>query len=149
MPVIDPNAPVIAVRAGEKNADKAVDWARSAEYRKSRDLSKIVLLDENVKPTRFSLRRLPATFYLRRLEGADVGLLNEMAFRAGVFAVEMPSGDVMRPAKTVPMDGVELADESWLVDCARKFGLATIYEMAALVIRLAQLSEEEAGPFGL
>jgi hypothetical protein len=47
------------------------------------------------------------------------------------------------------MDGVELADESWLVDCARKFGLATIYEMAALVIRLAQLSEEEAGPFGL
>lgn len=149
MTVIDPSAPLRCVRAHEKKFDEAIDWNHTSreKYRRSRDLSSLKLHDEDKKPVLFCIRRLPATFYSRRIEGADTGLLNELGVRAGVFAVEMPNGDVLRPKSTSTVDGVELADEDWYNDLKRKFGLLPLLEMAGVTVRFAQLADDESGPF--
>jgi hypothetical protein len=50
-------------------------------------------------------------------------------------------------AQTTKQLACEVADEEWVNDLSRKFGLSTLYELAAVAIRLASLPEDQRGPF--
>lgn len=130
--------------------DPAVDWSATdaKEYRESRKLEIVKELPGGLKPAKFYIRPLPATFVLGYLESASIGEKVMLALRAGLFRVEMPNGNDLKPEKTVKLDDCSVATPEWINTIRDKFGMATVYEMATLAIKLAQLSEEERGFFG-
>lgn len=136
-------------------ADRAVNWKemggfggeRAARYRKER-LHELLVIKENEKPTEFALVRVCSTFFWRKLQGVDTGRLHELAIRAGLASVTMPDGSIMRPDSTEKVDGQDVADAEWFNKIGKKFGELTIAEMAALIMRLAQVPEDEKHPFG-
>lgn len=144
----DPVAPLVVVRAFDGACDPAVDWsATSAEdYRRTRDLASVKLLGD-AKPTHFHLRRMTARFVLGALEGAAIGERTMLALRAALFRVDLPTGTTVKPGKTSKSYGLDLADEEWVDEVVRRWGMTTAFEMASVAIRLASLPEDERGPF--
>lgn len=140
----DPVAPLSIVSVN----DKAIDWDATdlQKYQETRDLELLKPKGDS-KPTKFYIRRLPATFVLQALEGASVGEKTVLALRAALFRVELPTGAELKPSKTTKQLACEVADEEWVNDLSRKFGLSTLYELAAVAIRLASLPEDQRGPF--
>ena len=144
----DPVAPLVVVRAFDGSADPAVDWSATdaQRYRSTRDLSSLVLLGE-AKPVHFHLRRMTARFVLGALESADLGEKTMLAVRAALFRVDLPNGVTLKPSKPSKLHGCDVAEDEWIDDIGRRFGIATLFEMASVAMRFASLSEDERGPF--
>lgn len=143
----DPCAPLVVVLANGKG-DPAVDWTatNADEYRASRDLEALTLKGEE-KPTKFYLRRLPATFMLQAMENVSAGEKTLLAIRASCFRVELPSGQSLTPKRTTKQLACDVAEEEWANELGRKYGLGALFELAVVAINFAGLPEDQRGPF--
>lgn len=142
---------VVVVRAVPPTADKAIDWKAMGpravdRYRKYREASLLITKD-GMKPVEFAIRRISSTFFYRRIQSADSGTINELCARAGIAWVRTPN-ETFRPSRTETIAEQEVGDPAYFNLLGKKFGNQSLAEMAGLVVRMAQLGEEETNPFG-
>lgn len=136
-------------------ADRAVNWKamggfegeRAERYRKER-LPELLVIKEGQRATEFNLARVCSTFFWRKVQGVDTGRLHELCIRAGLVSVALPNGQVLRPASADKQDGQDVADVDWFNLIGRTFGESVVSEMTGLILRLAQVPEDEKHPFG-
>jgi hypothetical protein len=151
--VQDPFSPFEIVCFNEMWSDPAfaLSPAEVEAYRKTRDLAAILpKLKEGARPTLFRLERLPASV-LPAWEGLGVAMAYARAFSLACHWVVPADGPAMEPdrAKVVPQDkGLAQADDEWFDRVAKKYGIATCYEIGRVAYHLARLPEGARGPFG-
>jgi hypothetical protein len=146
----DPLATIDVVPAYADTLDPAVDPKASNldGYKKTRN-PKLLVMREGMRPAKFKLQPIEASYLAERLDSLDLFAKLAAAFMVSCHEIELASGEKIRPAvlNDDPVHGVKVATRAWVNEVARRFRLATVYEMGSVAVQRAQLRPDELGPF--
>jgi hypothetical protein len=147
---VDPLAAIDVVPAYADTLDPAIDVAKSNldAYKKTRN-PKLLVFKEGVRPAKFKLQPIEASYLAERLDSLQLFEKLAHAFMVSCHEIELADGTKIRPdvLNDDPVHGVKVATRKWVNEVARRFRLATVYEMGSVAVQRAQLRPEELGPF--
>lgn len=151
------------VRCNATCPDEAIDVTAMgddlATYIRTRDEALLKFRD-GMKPTWFTVRRLPAAFF-RVLDREPYPVArNQLAFRAAVHAIEAEGEQLAtvpaRDAQVVDRfgcvkaeGGIDLAPEAWVDEIGDRWGLETVHEIGQVGVDFSRLPKAARGPFSL